>query len=212
MQIKSAKFVISNQNVANCPNTNIPEYAFIGRSNVGKSSLINMLTNQKNLAKTSSKPGKTQLINHFIINDNWNLVDLPGYGYAKVSRSQKNIFQKFITNYFKERKQLVSAFVLIDIRHSPLPIDIDFINWLAYNSISFSIIFTKCDKLKPNAIKKKIEKYNSPVTGTKITPISVFWFSINAMFTVNSPLRFINSLVPSIGSTIQSWLQSLRSS
>jgi GTP-binding protein len=100
-----------------------------------------MLTNQKNLAKTSSKPGKTQLINHFIINDNWNLVDLPGYGYAKVSRSQKNIFQKFITNYFKERKQLVSAFVLIDIRHSPLPIDIDFINWLAYNSISFSIIF-----------------------------------------------------------------------
>ena len=159
MQIKSAKFVISNQNVANCPKTNIPEYAFIGRSNVGKSSLINMLTNQKNLAKTSSKPGKTQLINHFIINDNWNLVDLPGYGYAKVSRSQKNIFQKFITNYFKERKQLVSAFVLIDIRHSPLPIDIDFINWLAYNSISFSIIFTKCDKLKPNVIKSNIEKY-----------------------------------------------------
>jgi GTP-binding protein len=118
-----------------------------------------MLTNQKNLAKTSSKPGKTQLINHFIINDNWNLVDLPGYGYAKVSRSQKNIFQKFITNYFKERKQLVSAFVLIDIRHSPLPIDIDFINWLAYNSISFSIIFTKCDKLKPNVIKSNIEKY-----------------------------------------------------
>jgi GTP-binding protein len=159
MQIKSAKFVISNQNVANCPKTNIPEYAFIGRSNVGKSSLINMLTNQKNLAKTSSKPGKTQLINHFIINDNWNLVDLPGYGYAKVSRSQKNIFQKFITNYFKERKQLVSAFVLIDIRHSPLAIDIDFINWLAYNSISFSIIFTKCDKLKPNVIKSNIEKY-----------------------------------------------------
>jgi len=118
-----------------------------------------MLTNQKNLAKTSSKPGKTQLINHFIINDNWNLVDLPGYGYAKVSRSQKNIFQKFITNYFKERKQLVSAFVLIDIRHSPLAIDIDFINWLAYNSISFSIIFTKCDKLKPNVIKSNIEKY-----------------------------------------------------
>ena len=118
-----------------------------------------MLTNQKNLAKTSSKPGKTQLINHFIINDNWNLVDLPGYGYAKASRSQKNIFQKFITNYFKERKQLVSAFVLIDIRNSPLPIDIDFINWLAYNSISFSIIFTKCDKLKPNVIKSNIEKY-----------------------------------------------------
>ena len=118
-----------------------------------------MLTNQKNLAKTSSKPGKTQLINHFIINHNWNLVDLPGYGYAKASRSQKNIFQKFITNYFKERKQLVSAFVLIDIRNSPLPIDIDFINWLAYNSISFSIIFTKCDKLKPNVIKSNIEKY-----------------------------------------------------
>ena len=159
MKIENASFLISNTTFKKCPQDGKPEFAFIGRSNVGKSSLINMLTSKKKLAKTSSTPGKTQLINHFIINDNWNLVDLPGYGYAKVSRSQKNIFQKFITNYFKERKQLVSAFVLIDIRHSPLPIDIDFINWLAYNSISFSIIFTKCDKLKPNAIKSNIEKY-----------------------------------------------------
>ena len=159
MQIKSAEFVVSNQDVAKCPNTNIPEYAFIGRSNVGKSSLINMLTERKNLAKTSGRPGKTQLINHFLINKNWHLVDLPGYGYARVSKSTKKVFQKYITAYFKERKQLVSAFVLVDIRHQPQPIDLEFMQWLGENQIPFSIIFTKADKLKPNAIERHIESY-----------------------------------------------------
>ena len=161
MQIKSAEFVVSNQDVAKCPNNHIPEYAFIGRSNVGKSSLINMLTSRKSLAKTSGRPGKTQLINHFIINNNWYLVDLPGYGYARVSKSSKKTFQKFITEYFKKRKQLVSAFVLVDIRHEPQKIDLSFMAWLGENGIPFSIIFTKADKLKPKAIDKHVEDYKN---------------------------------------------------
>ncbi len=160
MRIKTATFVVSNQEVSKCPKNNLPEYAFIGRSNVGKSSLINMLTNQKKLAKTSGRPGKTQLINHFIINQQWYLVDLPGYGYARVSRSTKNIFQKFITAYFKQRKQLVCAFVLIDIRHEPQPIDLEFMQWLGENAIPFNIVFTKSDKLKPKAIERNIENYS----------------------------------------------------
>ena len=161
MLIKSAEFVVSNQDVSKCPASNLPEYAFIGRSNVGKSSLINMLTGRKNLAKTSGRPGKTQLINHFLINKNWHLVDLPGYGYAKVSKKARNTFQKFITAYFEKRGQLVSAFVLIDIRHDPQPIDLEFMRWLGENEIPFSIIFTKADKLKPAAIEQKIEHYMS---------------------------------------------------
>lgn len=159
MKIKSAEFVVSNQDVALCPSNHIPEYAFIGRSNVGKSSLINMLTNRKDLAKTSGRPGKTQLINHFIINSNWYLVDLPGYGYAKVSKSSKKTFQKFIYEYFKKRTQLVSAFVLIDIRHKPQSIDLSFMEWLGENQIPFAIIFTKADKLKSKVIMNYIENY-----------------------------------------------------
>ncbi len=166
MKIKSAEFVVSNQDVAKCPANNIPEYAFIGRSNVGKSSLINMLTDRKSLAKTSGRPGKTQLINHFIINKNWHLVDLPGYGYARVSKSSKKIFQKFITAYFEQRKQLVSAFVLIDIRHKPQPIDLKFMEWLGEHMIPFSIIFTKADKLKPKAIKNHIQDYKTTLLET----------------------------------------------
>jgi GTP-binding protein len=166
MKIKSAEFVISNQDVAKCPNNNIPEYAFIGRSNVGKSSLINMLTDRKSLAKTSGRPGKTQLINHFIINKNWYLVDLPGYGYARVSKSSKKVFQKFITAYFEKRKQLVSAFVLVDIRHKPQPIDLNFMSWLGENMIPFSIVFTKVDKLKPKAIENHIEDYKNTLLET----------------------------------------------
>jgi GTP-binding protein len=161
MKIKSAEFVVSNQDVAKCPNNHIPEYAFIGRSNVGKSSLINMLTSRKSLAKTSGKPGKTQLINHFIINSNWYLVDLPGYGYAKVSKSSKKTFQKFITEYFEQRTQLVSAFVLVDIRHEPQPIDLNFMEWLGEHGVPFSIIFTKADKLKPKAIENHVEAYKN---------------------------------------------------
>ena len=161
MKITSAEFVVSNYDVGKCPKDPLPEYAFIGRSNVGKSSLINMLTNRKSLAKTSGRPGKTQLINHFIINKNWYLVDLPGYGYAKVSKSSKKTFQKFITNYFEKRQQLISAFVLVDIRHNPQPIDLEFMQYLGEKGIPFSIIFTKADKLKPNAITRHVEDYKT---------------------------------------------------
>lgn len=159
MKIKSADFVISNSSVEKCPKDPLPEYAFIGRSNVGKSSLINMLTERKHLAKTSGRPGKTQLINHFKINNNWFLVDLPGYGYARVSKKAKKTFQKYITDYFLKRKQLVSAFVLIDIRHEPQKVDLDFMEWLGEHRIPFSIIFTKADKLKPNMIQVKVQSY-----------------------------------------------------
>jgi GTP-binding protein len=166
MEIKSAEFVMSNSNVAKCPSQPLPEYAFIGRSNVGKSSLINMLTNRKNLAKTSGKPGKTQLINHFIINNSWYLVDLPGYGYAKVSKSSKKEFQKFITNYFEQRQQLVYAFVLVDIRHEPQKIDLNFMIYLGESGIPFGIIFTKADKLKPGAIDRHINDYKKTLLET----------------------------------------------
>src|SRR6056300_2089659 len=145
MQVRSAEFVMSNSKVEQCPKALIPEYAFIGRSNVGKSSLINMLTQRKSLAKTSGRPGKTQLINHFKINDQWFLVDLPGYGYARVSKKDKKTFQKYITDYFLKREQLVCAFVLVDIRHEPQPVDIDFLRWMGENQIPFCMIFTKAD-------------------------------------------------------------------
>ncbi len=161
MKVKSAEFVMSNSDVAKCPKSRIPEYAFIGRSNVGKSSLINMLTSRKSLAKTSGRPGKTQLINHFIINKEWYLVDLPGYGYARVSKTAKKTFQKFITQYFTYREQLVTAFVLVDIRHKPQPVDLDFMIWMGENNIPFSIIFTKADKLKPKAIETHVNDYKA---------------------------------------------------
>lgn len=159
MKITSAEFVMSNSDVAKCPKEPLPEYAFIGRSNVGKSSLINMLMDRKNLAKTSGKPGKTQLINHFKINKSWFLVDLPGYGYARVSKKDKKTFQKYITAYFLKRKQLVCGFVLVDIRHEPQPIDLEFMEWLGTNGIPFAIIFTKADKLKPGAIEQYVDVY-----------------------------------------------------
>ncbi|MEL0225353.1 MAG: ribosome biogenesis GTP-binding protein YihA/YsxC [Flavobacteriaceae bacterium] len=159
MRVTHSEFVISNTDVAKCPKDPLAEYAFIGRSNVGKSSLINTLCARKNLAKTSGRPGKTQLINHFKINKNWFLVDLPGYGYAKTSKINKKAFQQLITRYFEKRQQLVSAFVLIDIRHEPQRIDLDFMEWLGTNYIPFSIIFTKADKLKPLAIERNIKHY-----------------------------------------------------
>ena len=166
MIIKTAEFVMSNSEVSKCPQHQLPEYAFIGRSNVGKSSLINMLTNHKNLAKTSGKPGKTQLINHFLINKEWYLVDLPGYGYAKVSKSAKKKFQKFITNYFEKRMQLISAFILVDSRHSPQKIDLEFMEYLGFQQIPFAIIFTKADKLKPKDIDKNVEAYKAELLKT----------------------------------------------
>lgn len=159
MKINSAEFVISNSDVSKCPKDLLPEYAFIGRSNVGKSSLINMITNHKNLSKTSSKPGKTQLINHFKINNNWFLVDLPGYGYAKVSKKTKDTFQQFITDYFEKREQLVCAFVLIDIRLEAQKIDLEFINYLGESEIPFCLIFTKADKIGKTKVQNHIAAY-----------------------------------------------------
>lgn len=161
MEIRSANFVISSSTVENCPTSNLPEYAFIGRSNVGKSSLINMLTNKRKLAKTSSTPGKTQLINHFLINDNWHLVDLPGYGYAKTSKKERRNFQHLITSYFTQRPQLISAFVLVDSRHEPQKIDLEFMEWLGEHEIPFSIIFTKTDKLKPKQLERNLVVYQN---------------------------------------------------
>ncbi|MBY0486677.1 MAG: ribosome biogenesis GTP-binding protein YihA/YsxC [Flavobacteriaceae bacterium] len=159
MKINTAEFIISNSDVSKCPLERIPEYAFIGRSNVGKSSLINMITNHKNLAKTSGKPGKTQLINHFKINSNWFLVDLPGYGYARVSKKTKQVFQEFITDYFESREQLVCAFVLIDIRLEAQKIDLEFIEYLGESGIPFCIVFTKADKISKTKIDSHVAAY-----------------------------------------------------
>ena len=159
MEIKSAEFVISNSSVWKCPSTHAPEYAFIGRSNVGKSSLINMLTNNKKLAKTSATPGKTLLINHFLINNEWYLVDLPGYGYAKISKKEQEKLQQIISSYILHREQMTNLFVLVDSRHEPQKIDMEFIEWLGESGIPFSIVFTKADKSKPTKLKANIDAY-----------------------------------------------------
>lgn len=166
MNIKSVSFVKSSGKWQDCPEPTLPEYAFIGRSNVGKSSLINAMMNKKDLAKTSQTPGKTQLINHFLVNENWYLTDLPGYGYAKVSKSLRKDFEKLITNYILNRRNLVNLFVLIDIRHTPQKIDLEFMEWCGENGIPFSIIFTKEDKLKPNAAKNNVEIYTQKLLET----------------------------------------------
>ena len=159
MQVKKAEFIISNTDVKKCPTPGIPEYAFIGRSNVGKSSLINMLTNRKSLAKTSGKPGKTQLINHFLINDSWYLVDLPGYGYASVSKIQRLEFAKFIKQYLENRKNLMCLFVLLDSRLKPQKIDMEFMQWLGKKGIPFVMCFTKQDKLSKSESAKNLANY-----------------------------------------------------
>ena len=157
--IKNAKFIISSTDYKRCPQPTLPEYAFIGRSNVGKSSLINSIVNQKNLAKVSSKPGKTQLINHFLINDKWYLVDLPGFGYAKISKTKRQEFQKMTSNYLSYRENLMCLFVLIDLRLKPQIIDQNFMQWLAIAKIPFKIVFTKSDKVNKNSATKNIKKY-----------------------------------------------------
>ena len=166
MKVKSAEFVISNTDIDKCPKERIPEYAFIGRSNVGKSSLINMLTGRNSLAKTSGKPGKTKLINHFKINNNWFLVDLPGYGYAKVSKKNRSIFAKFIYEYLEKKRNLICTFVLVDSRHEPQKIDMLFMEWLGQNQIPFVIIFTKMDKLSSSQLNKNITKYKTEMLKT----------------------------------------------
>ena len=157
--IKNAKFIISSTDYKKCPQPTLPEYAFIGRSNVGKSSLINSIVNQKNLAKVSSKPGKTQIINHFLIDDKWYLVDLPGFGYAKISKTKRQEFQKMTSNYLSYRDNLMCLFVLIDLRLKPQIIDQNFMQWLAIAKIPFKIVFTKSDKVNKNSVTKNIKKY-----------------------------------------------------
>jgi GTP-binding protein len=161
MVIKTVEFVKSSEKWQNCPEPTLAEYAFIGRSNVGKSSLINAMMNRKDLAKTSQTPGKTQLINHFIVNEKWYLTDLPGYGYAKVSKVQRKDFEKLITNYILNRKNLVNLFVLVDARHSPQKIDLEFMEWCGESGVPFSIVFTKADKLKTSVLTKNIEEYKN---------------------------------------------------
>lgn len=159
MKIQSAEFLKSSSRWQDCPTPELPEYAFIGRSNVGKSSLINAILNKKDLAKTSQTPGKTQLINHFLVNDNWYLTDLPGFGYARVSKAIRKNFEKIITNYILNRKNLVNLFILVDSRHSPQKIDLEFMQWCGESQIPFSLIFTKIDKLKPGAVERNVQIY-----------------------------------------------------
>lgn len=166
MEIKKSKFVISAPTVSKCPSDTKPEYAFIGRSNVGKSSLINMLCNHKNLAKTSATPGKTLLINHFIINNEWYLVDLPGYGFAKRSKSVQQKITNMITSYILQREQLINTFVLVDIRHEQQKIDREFIDWLGQSNVPFAIIFTKADKLGPVRARQNAEAWMRKLSDT----------------------------------------------
>ena len=162
MEIKNPRFEISSPDVSKCPDVQVPEYAFIGRSNVGKSSLINMLVRRKGLAKTSQTPGKTLLINHFNINDGeWYLVDLPGYGYAQRGKAQRDQLQKLIEGYVLDRHQLTNLFVLIDVRHDPQKIDMEFMDWLGEHGVPFSIIFTKADKLSNAAVERNVEAYKN---------------------------------------------------
>ncbi len=178
MEIKDARFVISNTDVEKCPRPDKPEYAFIGRSNVGKSSLINMLTNRKTLAKISGKPGKTQLINHFLINGEWYLVDLPGYGFAKPGKNVIRKWEKFVRKYILLRENLYCLFVLVDSRHEPQAIDLEFMEWLGMSQIPFAIIFTKADKLKPEELEKNIRNYEEKMLETwEIMPV---WFISSA--------------------------------
>ena len=166
MEVSSAKFVTSNTDVSKCPEPDRHEYAFIGRSNVGKSSLINMLTNHSKLAKTSASPGKTQLINHFLIDDKWYLVDLPGYGYARTSKTQRSQFSAMIKNYILKRENMVCLFVLIDSRHEPLKIDLEFMEWLGENGVPFVMVFTKADKLSTTERMNCIAKYHEGMKDT----------------------------------------------
>ena len=175
MEIKKAEFTLSAPNVSMCPKDTKPEYAFIGRSNVGKSSLINMLTNNKKLAKTSATPGKTLLINHFIINNEWYLVDLPGYGFAKRSKNELQKLEQMINGYILQRQQLVNVFLLIDVRHEAQKIDLAFMEWLGTSSVPFAIVFTKADKLSPGKVNQQVEAYKKVLSETweELPPIFI---------------------------------------
>ena len=194
MIIKKAEFIISNTDISKCPTTSLPEYAFIGRSNVGKSSLINMLTDNKKLAKTSGRPGKTQLINHFLVNEDWYLVDLPGYGYAKASKESRFKWTKFIERYLRERENLLNTFVLIDSRLEPQKIDLEFMNWCGHNQIAFSMVFTKIDKLSSSALQKNIAQYKKEMLKTWEALPPVFLTSSESKFGREKVLNYIEEI------------------
>jgi GTP-binding protein len=195
---KNALFIKSSDDYKKCPEPKFPEFAFIGRSNVGKSSLINMVTGEKNLAKTSSKPGKTRLINHFLINEKWFLVDLPGYGYARVSKSDREKFEKFIKEYILNREKLYCLFVLIDSRIEPQQIDLDFINWLGENQIPFVIVYTKTDKLSANKIDSNISKFKKTLLKEWDALPDMFYSSTITQAGKAEILDFINNTISSI--------------
>lgn len=193
MEIKSAQFVISNTDVNKCPAPLMPEYAFIGRSNVGKSSLINMLCVRKDMAKTSGKPGKTQLINHFLINENWYLVDLPGYGYAQVSREKREKWEGFIRQYILNRPNLMCMMVLIDSRLAPQRVDLEFMEWLGENGIPFVMVFTKMDKLTKSKIAANIENYKKELLTTWEELPAMFFTSLEERMGRDELLDFIDN-------------------
>ena len=203
MKINKAAFVISNTDVSKCPQDPLPEYAFIGRSNVGKSSLINLLVNNRKLAKISGKPGKTQLINHFIINDSWFLVDLPGYGYASVSKGKRKVFQGFIQDYFIQRKNLINAFVLVDSRHTPQKIDLEFMQWLGEHGIPFSIVFTKIDKLPSSKLNNTILKYKKKLAETWDPLPPSFLTSATAKHGAETLLNYIDAINKQVAGKIE---------
>jgi GTP-binding protein len=194
MIIHSAEFVKSSANLEQCPAEDKPEYAFIGRSNVGKSSLINMMLGRKELAKTSGTPGKTQLINHFEINNAWNVVDLPGYGYAKVSKKNRKDFYQIITDYLSKRQSMVMVFVLLDCRHEPLTLDLDFLRWLGENQVPFAIAFTKIDKLSSNELSKNMAKYKKRLLADWETLPTIFKTSSTGRVGQLEMLNYIQAL------------------
>lgn len=198
MKINFAEFVVSNSDYKSCPNSKICEFAFIGRSNVGKSSLINMLLQSKDLAKTSSKPGKTLLINHFLVNRNWYVVDLPGYGYARASKEQRRKLKAIIDNYILFRTQLTNLFVLIDSRLEPQQIDLDFIDWLGQSSIPFSIIFTKSDKLSNKQLSENITAYKNKLLETWESLPPIFITSSEKGIGRDEVLDYIESIIKEI--------------
>ncbi len=195
MLIKSAVFKISAPDLKHCPKSTLPEFAFIGRSNVGKSSLINMLTNKKGLAKTSSTPGKTKLINFFTMDDSWNLVDLPGYGYAKVAKIDKKEFNKAVIDYLQKRDNLTCVFVLIDCRREPQPMDIEFVNWIGNSGIPFVLVFTKTDKISPNQLKNNIEVFMDKLKESWEELPKYFSTSVSTKAGKEDLLNFIEKLI-----------------
>jgi GTP-binding protein len=199
MQIKTAEYVISSPSFDKCPKPDKPEFAFIGRSNVGKSSLINMLTNQKNLAKTSAQPGKTQLINHFIVNKSWYLVDLPGYGYAKRSQTDRRRWEQMIENYLRKRENLVNVFVLIDARHEPQKIDLEFVNQLGKWQVPFTLVFTKIDKEKPGAVQRHVKNFIDKMREEWEFLPQVFATSAEKKIGRDEIMQFIFQCIESVG-------------